>query len=205
MMERLRDMVVEDFDISQISPIEEHMNAAKELKENIERVEETLAYLKEKGINSVISVNYQKKVIRLPSEEFMRLAEIAEPKIEESILGKKGKISMGDVEIHALLNEGQVSELMSTKYPFRFWYCENVVTNLGEFYDALDKVPLNSIKHHLSQGDFSKWLSFIGEEELSKRFAEFEGKENYGEDVRATLRNVLLSYVEEQIKKRLNI
>jgi hypothetical protein len=60
---------------------------------------------------------------------------------------------------------------------FRFQSVEEPLTarNMGEFYRAIQEAPLPSLRHHLSAGDFSRWVEgVIGDQQLAKGLRKLE-------------------------------
>lgn len=68
---------------------------------------------------------------------------------------------------------------------FYFWYCELKASTLGEFEDAIKKAPLQSIEHHSSNHDFSKWLKGNMQDDFVASLNEAELKK--GEALRAAI------------------
>ncbi|HEY7218854.1 MAG TPA: HAD hydrolase family protein [Candidatus Binatia bacterium] len=60
---------------------------------------------------------------------------------------------------------------------FRFHDADESLTahNMGEFYRAIEAAPLASLRHHLSAGDFSRWVEgVIGDQQLAKGLRKLE-------------------------------
>jgi hypothetical protein len=61
---------------------------------------------------------------------------------------------------------------------FRFLHTPNgglVAHNVIEFYTAVQKVPLASLRHHLTSGDFSRWVAeVLGDEMLARGLRKLE-------------------------------
>lgn len=62
---------------------------------------------------------------------------------------------------------------------FRFLYTDApapvVAHNVMEFHDAAQTVPLGSLRHHLSAGDFSRWAAdVLGDEQLARGLRKLE-------------------------------
>ena len=50
-----------------------------------------------------------------------------------------------------------------------------IAHNMGEFYQAMQSLPLASLRHHLSAGDFSRWVEgIIGDQQLAKGIRKLE-------------------------------
>lgn len=66
---------------------------------------------------------------------------------------------------------------LSEDKAFRFVNAGNGVTvhNIAEFYRAIETVPQASLRHHLSSGDFSRWVGdVLGDEQLAKGLRKLE-------------------------------
>lgn len=47
--------------------------------------------------------------------------------------------------------------------------------NMTEFYQAVQHLPLSSLRHHLVAGDFSRWVSdVIGDQQLARGLRKLE-------------------------------
>jgi hypothetical protein len=47
--------------------------------------------------------------------------------------------------------------------------------NVIEFYQAIESVPLASLRHHLSANDFSRWVAdVLGDQELARGLRKLE-------------------------------
>jgi hypothetical protein len=205
LIEKIREIVVEDFELSQIESIEKHMEEVNRFKTNVDSLSQALSKLQSYGVKSVISIKKEDNVIRVPTDEFIAISDKGEPRVVNTNSGKVGIMKFGDTTVKALLNDEQTRQLIAIRHPFKFWYSDTVATNLGEFYDALETVSEKALEHHFNSGDFSKWLFSIGEEEISKEFKRIEKEGKYNKAVRGLLRTKLLEFVEDEIKKRLNI
>ncbi len=50
-----------------------------------------------------------------------------------------------------------------------------VAHNMGEFYRAVQGVPLTSLRHHMTAGDFSRWVEgVIGDQSLAQGLRKLE-------------------------------
>ena len=66
---------------------------------------------------------------------------------------------------------------LPTDKAFRFHDADESLTahNVGEFYRAIEAAPLASLRHHLSAGDFSRWVEgVIGDQQLAKGLRKLE-------------------------------
>lgn len=62
---------------------------------------------------------------------------------------------------------------------FRFLYTDGmapvVAHNVVEFHEAVETVPLSSLRHHLSAGDFSRWAAeVLGDDQLARGLRKLE-------------------------------
>ncbi len=205
MIEKIREIVVEDFELSEVQPIEKHIKEISRIKGNVDSLNKTLEKLQSHGVRSVIFVRKDNNVIRILAEEFLNISEYGESKVKTTNSGKVGIIRFGGTKVLAHLNDEQTEELIAMRNPFNFWYSEAIATNLGEFYNVLEDLSEKSLKHHFKSKDFSSWLFLIGEEEIGKEFRKIEKQEKYEKRTRSLLRKTLLTHVEDEIKRRLNV
>ena len=105
MMERIREIVVEDFEISEIGPIEKHIEEVKKIKGNVDSLSKALSKLQSFGVKSVISVKKEDNIIRLPASEFIFISDCGEPKIMNTHSGKVGVMDLGGTTVKAFLND----------------------------------------------------------------------------------------------------
>jgi Helicase HerA, central domain len=60
---------------------------------------------------------------------------------------------------------------------FRFLNGSHLLTahNMNEFYQAIQTIPLSSLRHHLGVGDFSRWVSEVmGDQQLARGLRKLE-------------------------------
>jgi hypothetical protein len=67
-------------------------------------------------------------------------------------------------------------------------------SSLHEFYNNLGAVPALSLEFHLNRQDFEAWFASIGQEELTRAFAEARGENLSDEALRSRLREFLKPY-----------
>jgi len=70
-------------------------------------------------------------------------------------------------------------------------YTEYSALSFAEFYEVFKKIPLTSIEFHMRGGDFEKWLSFIGMQDLVKEFENIRASNISGENLRRRLIEVM--------------
>jgi hypothetical protein len=133
----------------------------------------------EKGTQQ-LEVPKQKKKEKVQKEETKKEEKVEEKAVEE----KKKEVA-------------KLPEIFKKPLPtFYFWYCDLKASSLLEFEEVVKKAPLESLHHHASNHDFSKWLeknapnSFI----VKLRTAEEKSSEE--------LRNAILEALEFLKKKQ---
>jgi DNA-binding MarR family transcriptional regulator len=70
-------------------------------------------------------------------------------------------------------------------------------SSLAEFASILQELEEESIEFHLRRGDFERWISFIGDQQLSSKLSEIKGLGISGADLRNRLREAVKSRVDE--------
>jgi predicted transcriptional regulator len=66
-------------------------------------------------------------------------------------------------------------------------YTGKVATSLPEFHTILEEVEDISIKFHLDNGDFERWLAHVGDLELATRFREIASSDLEDKALRSAL------------------
>lgn len=63
--------------------------------------------------------------------------------------------------------------------------------NFEEFYQAFQRIPLESIEFHSQRGDFEKWLTVIGLDDLATKIETIKLLTLTGEDLKQSLLKVM--------------
>jgi len=73
----------------------------------------------------------------------------------------------------------------------------NSAKSLDEFVDLIKRVEVASLAFHLERQDFEKWVSMLGDEELSRRLANVRTAGLEGEDLRSRLYSTAKSRLDQ--------
>ena len=125
--------------------------------------------------------------VEIPKQEKEKKVQHAQEKKEQrNVAAKMEKIH----EKKQAETTAEPPDIFKKKLPmFYFWYCNLKASNLLEFENAVRNAPQNSLYHHASNHDFSKWLekdipnSFI----VELKTAEGQSKEKLREALLSTI------------------
>ncbi|MCD6478579.1 MAG: hypothetical protein J7L44_01690 [Candidatus Diapherotrites archaeon] len=177
----------------------------KDLEKKKEEMKQSIGMLsKQKGEGKLHELEVKAEVKK--KEEKKGTQQLEVPEQEKKEKAQKEETKKGEeekaVEKVAEVKAEDVTELPEIfKKPlpaFYFWYCDLKASSLLEFEEAVRKAPLESLQHHASNHDFSKWLeknapnSFI----VKLRIAEEKSSDE--------LRNAILEALEFLKKKEQN-
>ncbi len=71
-------------------------------------------------------------------------------------------------------------------------YLGQAAASLWEFREALNALPVDSLSHHLSRGDFERWISnVLHDDELARRVRKIDSRDLQGEILREALLKVV--------------
>jgi len=70
-------------------------------------------------------------------------------------------------------------------------YTGESASNLAEFREVFNKVPIQSIAFHNERGDFESWLSYVGHPNLAKQFKRIRLSKRSGEALRQKLMQIM--------------
>jgi hypothetical protein len=104
-------------------------------------------------------------------------------------------------EYYRLKREYEI--LLERKKRDGFYFCigpevftGHSAVNFEEFYEAFEKIPLNSIEFHMKRGDFESWLSFINMHELAQEFEKIKQSKLSGNALKQKLLELMEKVVE---------
>jgi hypothetical protein len=77
-------------------------------------------------------------------------------------------------------------------------YLGRVAANLWEFCQALNDVPLDTLRFHLTRGDYERWiLDVLRDEELARRIRKLGGRNLDGNELRRALSDTVANRYDE--------
>jgi predicted transcriptional regulator len=113
------------------------------------------------------------------------------------IITPKGKEALG---IPATTKECAQQLLAKTPQEKAFHFYSDLhkplnqtANGLREFAEKLETVDLASLEFHVCRGDFEKWFTSLGDQELGKKMALLQAKSLTGEILRAKLKDIVSS------------
>ena len=72
MIKKLREIIIDDFEFSEISQIGGHIKKLKDKRKKLDNISETLAFIQKRGVNGVVFVDEENCSVRLPGKEFSK-------------------------------------------------------------------------------------------------------------------------------------
>lgn len=194
-LERIKDLVGRRVRVTvpSVKDVNSIIEKTEGVIQNAKRIKKVLEKLKEAGVKSILNVDYKNKKVKIYGRHFLLLAQEGyEASIKRGKRNIKASLEIDSVKVVGNLDRELTKELVRELKKFEFWNSDYKAKNLKEFRKGLKKVPIESIEHHYSQGDFRRWLGRVMRRgDLVKKIDDLD-EELRGEE----LRKALLSFCE---------
>lgn len=201
MIEKIRDLVTAGEGVFEIKDIDNYIDKISRDHKRLGDVKEALGKLKSSGVNNVLLIDLNSGVIRIKSDDMIKVAMTTKVDIEEKGERTYGNVLVGDVNIFSLLNPNHIFDVKRESGAFVFSPGVRA-RNLIEFIDAVTKSDDSSVEHFFYNGDFETWFKSIGKIDLAKGFAKRKRRGLLGRELKKDISGYTLKYIKTNVKRQ---